>query len=312
MNNKKKTSAVLRELKYFRKNCELTLLALPAIVLIFLFSYIPLYGLVLPFKNYKYNLGFFKSEWVGLENFKFLFSGSGIAVATRNTVLYNLAFIVFGTVAALAVALTLYELSSRCVKVYQTILFLPYFISWVVVGYVFSAFLDMNYGVFNSILKFFGKEPVMWYNDPSKWPVLIVVINIWKGVGYGALIYYASLMGVDNTYYEAATLDGAGKMKQLWYISIPMIKPMIVIQTILAIGKIFNGDFGLFYNVTMDSSLLYPTTDVIDTFVYRALISLGDVGMSSATTFYQSTVGFILVILTNWIVRKVDNDNALF
>ena len=152
----------------------------------------------------------------------------------------------------------------------------------------------------------------MWYNDPSKWPVLIVVINIWKGVGYGALIYYASLMGVDNTYYEAATLDGAGKMKQLWYISIPMIKPMIVIQTILAIGKIFNGDFGLFYNVTMDSSLLYPTTDVIDTFVYRALISLGDVGMSSATTFYQSTVGFILVILTNWIVRKVDNDNALF
>lgn len=312
METKKNRGVLKAELKYFKKNGELTLLALPAVALLFIFHYIPLYGLVLPFKDYKYNLGFFKSEWIGLENFEFLFRGSGIAAATRNTILYNLAFIVMGTIAALAVALTLYELSRKMVKLYQTVLMLPYFVSWVVVGYAFSAFLDMEYGVFNHILNLFGKDSVMWYNDPSKWPVLLVLINIWKGVGYGGLIYYASLMGIDHTYYEAAKLDGAGKLKQLWYISIPMIRQMIIIQLILSIGKIFNGDFGLFYNVTMNSTLLYPTTDVIDTFVYRSLINLGDIGMSAAATFYQSVVGFLLVIATNCIVRKIDSESALF
>ena len=308
----KKKGFIKKELIYFKKNSELTLLALPAVIMLFIFHYIPLFGLVLPFLDYRYDTGFFGSAFAGLKNFEFLFSGSGILAATRNTVLYNIAFIVIGTCCSLAVALVLNELRKNMVKIYQTILFLPYFVSWVVVGFVFSAFLDMEYGVFNKILAFFGKDAVMWYNEPKYWPFLILFINIWKGVGYGALLYYASLMSVDSSYYEAAILDGASKMKQIWYISLPALKPMILLCFIMNIGSLFKGDFGLFYNVPLNSSLLYSTTDVIDTFVYRALINLNDIGMSSAATFYQSFVGLILVNLSNWIIKKVDADSAMF
>ena len=197
-------------------------------------------------------------------------------------------------------------------KVFQTFLLLKYFISWVVVAYAVRAFLDMDYGLFNSVLRAFGKDAVLWYNRAELWPGIIIVANVWKGMGYGALIYYAALMGTNVELYEAARVDGAGKMKQIWHVSIPSIRPMICMMLILNIGKMLSSDFGLFYNLTLDSSLLRRTTDVLSTFTYRSLITLGDVGMSAAAGFYQSVVGFFLVLLSNWITRKISEENALF
>lgn len=299
-------------IKTFRKNFPLTLLTLPAVLFMFVFNYIPLYGLVLPFKKYDYSLGFFKSPWAGLENFKFLLDNEAVALATRNTILYNVAFIILGTAMSVLIALMLYEMRSGYVKTYQTFLFLPHFISWVVAAYAAKVFLDIDFGMINKFLVSIGKEPVAWYNKPGCWPYILIIAEIWKGMGYNAIIYYAALTGTDKSLFEAASIDGAGKLKQIWYISLPSIKPMIIIMTILKIGRIFYGDFGLFYNFTLNSSLLYSTTDIVDTYVYRSLITLGDIGMSSAAGFYQAVLGFILVVTTNWIVNKIDSDNALF
>jgi len=296
----------------FRGNFSLTLLAMPGIILIFVFHYIPYFGLILPFKNYKINLGFWGSEWVGLSNFRFLFAGDVLYRITRNTILYNLVFIFFGTFCSVITALLLFELGRRSVKVFQTILFLPYFISWVVVSYAFQALLNMDYGVFNKLLEAFGMDIILWYNDAKYWPFIIVAAAVWKGLGYGSVIFYAALMGIDSEYFEAATIDGAGKLRQTISISIPLIKNVIIIMIILQIGRIFYSDFGLFYSVPMNSPLLYPTTDVIETFVFRALTSMGDIGMASAAGFYQAMVGFILVIITNAVVRKVSAESALF
>lgn len=299
-------------IKTFRKNFPLTLLALPAVLFMLVFNYIPLYGLILPFKKYDYSLGFFKSPWAGLENFKFLLNNEAVVLATRNTILYNVAFIVLGTAMSVLIALMLYEMRSGYVKTYQTFLFLPHFISWVVAAYAAKVFLDIDFGMINKFLVGIGKEAIAWYNKPGCWPYILIIAEIWKGMGYNAIIYYAALTGTDKSLFEAASIDGAGKLKQIWYISLPSIKPMIIIMTILKIGRIFYGDFGLFYNFTLNSSLLYSTTDIIDTYVYRSLITLGDIGMSSAAGFYQAVLGFILVVTTNWIVGKIDSDNALF
>ena len=299
-------------IRRFRKNLPLLLIALPAIIYLFVFNYIPLYGLVLPFKNYQYSKGFFGSEWVGLENFKILLNNKQVLIATRNTFFYNLTFIIVGTCVAVVLALMLYEMTSRFVKLYQTMLLLPHFISWVIVAYVALVFLDMDAGLFNGVRKLFGAEPILWYNSPKYWPPLIVIFNVWKSMGFSAIMYYASLMGVDQELFEAAKIDGAGKLKQMWHIAIPSIKPLIITLTILNIGKIFYGDFGLFYNLPQNSPLLYSATDVIDTYVYRTLTVLGDMGISSAVGFYQSVLGFILVLLTNWVVNRIDSDNALF
>ncbi|MDR6550099.1 ABC transporter permease subunit [Paenibacillus qinlingensis] len=301
-----------RALKIFRKNSGLTLLALPGLILIIILDYVPLYGLLLPFKQYQFDLGIWNSPWVGFRNFDFLFNGNVLFRVLRNTILYNLIFIVLGTIFAVGFALLLFELNRKFVKVYQTIMFIPYFISWVVAGFAFKALLDMDYGVFNQVLTALGKEPIMWYNEPKYWPVLIVAAAVWKGLGYGSVIYYAALMGIDAEYFEAAKIDGASRLRQVISISIPMLKPMIIMLMILHIGSMFYSDFGLFYNVTLNSTLLYPTTDVIDTFVYRSLIDMGDIGMSSAAGFFQSIVGFVLVLMTNFIVRRVNSENALF
>jgi len=208
--------------------------------------------------------------------------------------------------------LMLFELGKKSVKIYQTIMFIPYFISWVVASFAFLALFNMEYGVLNKILVSLGKDPVLWYNEPKYWPFIIVIVAVWKGLGYGSVVYYAALMGIDSALFDAAKIDGASRLQQIKSVSIPSIKPIIVMMVILQIGKIFYSDFGLFYNVTMNSSLLYPVTDVIDTFVYRSLIDLGDIGMASASGFFQATVGFILVLLTNYIVRIINNENSLF
>jgi putative aldouronate transport system permease protein len=305
LNSKKKW----REFTY---SLPLTMLATPAIVFLFIFNYLPLYGLILPFKNYRSSQGFWGSEWSGLDNFKFLFNNPEITSATINTIGYNVIFIVLGTVVAILLAFMLFELRNSFVKVYQTTLFLPHFISWVVVAYAARVFLDMDYGLLNKLLAAVGKEPIMWYNKPEYWPVILIIAELWKTAGYNAVIYYAALMGTDKSVFEAAKIDGAGKFKQIWHVALPGIKPIIIVMTILKIGKIFYGDFGLFYNLTFNSPLLYSTTDIIDTYVYRSLITLGDVGMSSAAGFYQAVLGFLLVVITNWVVDRIDSENALF
>lgn len=291
---------------------ELLALALPTVIFVIIFNYIPLYGLILPFKDFNVAQGLFGSEWCGLQNFKFLFGGKSIMTALRNTVCYNLAFIVLGKAIPLILALMLFEVSKKYVKVLHTMYLLPYFISMVAVAYIVNAFLNMDAGLVNMALEKLGIEKIMWYNEPKYWPYIITVTSIWKGAGYVTIIYYAALMSVDTELFEAAAIDGAGRFKQILYISIPLIRTMIVLTVIMDIGKIFNSDFGMFYNIPMNSTLLYETTDTIDTFIYRALMTTGDVGMSSAACAFQAVVGFILVVATNLVVNKVDPDSALF
>lgn len=293
-------------------NIPFLVLAVPGIVLLVCFRLLPIFGLILPFKNYTFDKGFLGSDWAGFKNFEYLFKSSDVLVATRNTILYNVIFIITGIVAGVIIALLLYEITSKFVKVYQTVLFLPYFISWVVAAYVVKALLDVDNGLVNHIIERFGGESVNWYGEKSVWPGIIIISNLWKTVGNNVVMYYAALVGINPEYYEAAKIDGAGKLKQMWYVSIPMIKNVIIVLFIINIGKVMFADFGLFYNVPMNSSILYQTTDVLDTYVYRALINLGDIGMSSAAAFYQSVIGFLLVVATNFIVKKVDPDSGIF
>lgn len=285
----------------------------PAVLLVFIFSYLPMFGIILAFKDYKYNLGILGSEWVGLQNFEFFFQSNDAARITWNTLYLNFIFIFLGIFVAVVVALLLYDVKRRWrVKFYQTTMIFPHFLSMVIVAYVVYAFLNPSYGFVNSILEKFGKEGVSWYTKPEPWPWILVLVNVWKHFGMDCVVYYAALMGINSEYYEAAEIDGATRLQQIWYISLPALVPVITILAILAVGKIFRADFGLFYQVTMDSGALYSTTDVVDTYVFRALRQLGDVGMSSAVGLFQSLVGFVLVLVTNAVVKKIEPDNALF
>jgi len=308
--NKRTTKSVQR--LYSSTTLELTFLVLPSAIFIIIFNYIPLYGLLLPFENYSPIKGLFRSEWVGISNFDFLFTSNTLWTITRNTVLMNFLFIIFNTIFSVIFALFLFDLSRRFVKLYQTIMFFPYFMSWVIVSYVFLGFLDPDRGILNKMITLIGGEQVLWYSEPKFWPFILVLASVWKTAGYGAIIYYAGLVGNDPEYYEAAKIDGATKLQQMRHISIPLITPIITIVNILAIGKVFYGDIGIFYNVTMNSPFLYPTTDVIDTYVLRALKTLNDIGMSSAAGLYQAVCGFILVIVTNMTVRRISAQNSLF
>lgn len=304
----KKTSRIQR----FKKWLPLTFLAIPGILYFIIFCYLPLFGLILPFKDYKVSMGMWGSPWTGLKNFEFLFKGDSAMMALKNTIVYNIIFIVLGTVVAILIALALYEMSKKTVKVCQTALLVPYFISWVVIAMAFQAFLDVEYGLFNKIIQFFGGEKIMWYGDKKVWPAILIASNVWKGMGYSAIIYYGSLMGIDSELYEAAKVDGASRIKQLWYITLPLLKTIIITMFILNVGKILYSDFGLFYNLPLNSPLLYESTEVLDTFVYRSMLELGDTGMAAAAGFFQSVVGFFLVITTNKIVNKIDSNQGLF
>ncbi|WP_364153884.1 ABC transporter permease [Paenibacillus sp. LPE1-1-1.1] len=307
-----------RFFKDINKNKAMLIMVLPATLWFIFFSYLPMAGMVIAFKEYRYSRDGFlasiiESKWVGLQNFKFLFSTNDAYIITRNTVLYNIFFIVLGLVIAVAMAIMLAEITNKkLAKVYQTGMFLPYFLSWVIVGYFVFSFLSMDRGVVNQIAGWFGIDPVNWYSDPTYWPIIIVVVFLWKSVGYNSVIYLAAIMGIDKSLYEAAMIDGANKWQQIRNITIPMLTPLITILTLLAIGKIFYADFGLFYQVPRDSGTLYSVTNVIDTYVYRGLKSTGEIGMSTAAGLYQSLIGFVLVITSNGIVRKFNKDNALF
>lgn len=269
--------------------------------------------MVLPFKDFKIKDGFFGSKWYGIENFKFLFSDTQkLFEITRNTIGLNFLFILTGTTATVILALLLHEIGRNAVKVYQTVMFFPYFISWIVVSLVVLTILDMQNGALNSLLGLLGLDPVMWFHDPKYWPMILAAVNFWKGMGYSTVIYYAALMSIDPEYYEAARLDGANRIHQAIHISIPMIMPMILIIFIMQMGRVLYSDFGMFYYVTQNQTLLYPATDVIDTFVYRAMRNLGDFGMASAANFYQSVMGFLFVLFANFIVGRINHENKIF
>lgn len=291
----------------------LTLMALPAVSLLFLFAYVPLVGLVLAFKDYRYNKGFFGSEWVGFDNFKFFFQSNDAWIVLRNTIGLNFLFIISTLVISVGIALVLNEVKSKkMVKATQTIMFFPYFMSWVVVGYLLYAFLHHNYGILNNVLQFFGMEPVAWYAKPEWWPFLLTFMYVWKVAGYNSVIYYAGLMGIDSSYYEAAEIDGATRWQMTWRITLPLLKTIIIVMLILQVGRIMYADFGLFYQLTRDQGALYATTDVLDTYIYRALRVTGDIGVGAAVGFFQAVVGFILIMTSNFFVRKIDKESALF
>ena len=292
----------------------LYLMMAPGLIYIFINNYIPMFGTIIAFKHINYQKGILGSDWEGLKNFKFLFATNDAWVITRNTLLYNLAFIVINTVVGIILAIFICDVvSKKLKKLYQSAVLLPYLMSIVIISYIVFAFLSTENGmVNNSLLIPFGKNPISWYAEPKYWPFILTLVNVWKGVGYGCLIYISAINGIPKDYYEAANLDGAGKWKQIRCITLPSLVPSVITLTLLSIGRIFYSDFGLFYQVPLDSGTLYSATNVIDTYVYRALIKLGNVGMSSAACLYQSVVGFVLVLTANLIVRKVSKENALF
>lgn len=295
-----------------KMNWGLLMLAIPGLIFLLAFNYVPLFGLIIPFKKVDYALGIFKSKWVGFDNFKFFFQSQDAFRVTRNTLLLNFTFIAVTMVLSIILALMLFELSSRQVKIYQTALFVPYFISWIVASYVLYAMLNPQLGMVSNMLRNMGKQVPNFYNAPKYWPFILTLCYLWKNIGYMTILFYTTLMGIDSSYFEAAAIDGAGKLKRAVYISLPCLKPVIIIMSLLQIGKIFYADFGMFYFLTRNSGTLYSVTDVIDTYVFRALRVTGDIGMSSAVGLYQSFVGFVLVLLSNLVVRKIDRDSAIF
>jgi putative aldouronate transport system permease protein len=291
----------------------LTIMALPGILFLLVFAYLPMLGLVIAFKDYRFADGILGSAWVGFDNFRFLFGTDTAWRITRNTLGMNALFIVTGTVTSLAIAVLMNEIyTSRMSKYYQTMLFFPYFISWVIVSYFVFGFLNGNTGIANQVFDALGMPQVAWYRSPEYWPYILVLAHLWNSVGFSSIIYLAGILGIDPAYFEAAKIDGASKWQQIRYITLPLLLPLIIILVLLAIGRIFNADFGLFYFVPRDNPMLYSTTDVIDTFVYRSLTQLGNISMAAAAGFYQSIVGLILVVFANWLVRRINRDYSLY
>ena len=297
-----------------RRWLPLYLMMLPGALYLIVNNYLPMAGLVIAFKQVDFKKGIFASDWAGLKNFEFLFASDDAALITRNTLLYNLVFIVLNTVLGILLAIFICDVASKKLKkIYQSAILFPFLMSMVIVGYIVYAFFSMQSGIVNkTILPALGMDPIFWYNEPKYWPAILIFVNAWKGVGYGCLIYISSINGIDRTYYEAAELDGAGKLKQIWHITLPCILPSVITLTLLNIGRIFYSDFGLFYQVPRNSGMLFSTTNVIDTYVYRGLMQQNNIGMSSAAGFYQSIVGFALVLISNLVVRRVSRENALF
>lgn len=308
--------------KTTRKKKTLLLLTMvaPGAIWLILLRYLPMFGIIMAFKDYKiytkdpslFN-NIMHSEWVGLDKFKFIFATSDSWLMIRNTIGYNALWIVMGLVISVAFAIMLNELTSKFMaKTYQTLMFFPYFLSWVVASYFVLAFLDPTRGLLVNLVKSWGMVPTNWYNDAKPWPIILTIASLWKSIGYSTILYLAAITGIDASQYEAASIDGATKWQQIFYVTIPHLKPMIIILLIMNVGKIFNSDFGLFFQVPMNSGSLFSATQVIDTYVYRALMATNDVGMSAAAGLLQNIVGFICIMIMNSIVRKVDEDSSLF
>ena len=304
----------------YKKTAVLLTMVAPVAIWLLLLRYLPMGGIVIAFKNYKiypkdptFINNLLHSKWVGWNNFKFLFLTNDAWIMFRNTLAYNIVFIITGIIIPVAMAVMLNEITNKFVaKSYQTLMFFPYFLSWVVVSYFLNAFIDAQYGMIPMAQRAQGIDPISWYTTPGPWPYIIVVANLWKNVGYSTVLYLAAITGIDSTQYEAAAIDGADKWHQILYVTLPHLKTMICILFIMNVGKIFNADFGLFYNVPMQNGALYSVTQVIDTYVYRAMMVTGNMGQSSAAGLLQNVLGFICIMTANGIVKKVDPDSSMF
>ncbi len=289
------------------------LMALPGVIYLICNNFMPLYGMLLAFKRLDVRKGIWGSDWAGFDNFKFLFSSNTAFTIIRNTICYNLAFIILGTIIAVALAILLNEIRRKGLgKFYQSMLLIPYLISWVLASYLAYAFLAQDVGLINSVLNFFGKPDIAWYSTKAYWPFILFFVYIWKNVGYMLIIYYSSIVSISSDYYEAATIDGATKWQQIRYITIPLIKSTVVTMTILNLGRIANSDFGLFYQIPRNSGALYDVTQTIDVYVYNALMNNNDFSMSAAASVFQSVVGFVFILVANAVVRRYSKEDALF
>ena len=303
-----------------KKTLMLLTMVAPGAIWLLLLRYLPMGGIILAFKNYKiypkdptFLNNLIHSKWVGLDNFKFLFTTGDSWVMIRNTLAYNIVFIILGVIIPVAFAVMMSELSKKFVaKTYQTLMFFPYFLSWVVVSYFLNAFIDAQYGLIPMAQRAAGETAVSWYTTPGPWPYIIVFANLWKNVGYSTVLYLAAITGIDQTQYEAAAIDGASKWQQILHVTLPNLRTMIAILFILNVGKIFNADFGLFWNVPMQNGALFSVTQVIDTYIYRVLMNTGNIGQSTAAGLLQNIVGFICIIGANAVVKKIDSDSTLF
>lgn len=288
-------------------------MALPGLIYLFINNYMPLPGLVLAFKKFSAKKGIFGSDFVGFKNFKYLFVTKDAFVITRNTILYNVGFIIVNTILAVFVAIMLAEMTSKLKKLYQCLILLPFMISMVIVSYLVFGFLSSDNGFLNNtVLQALGKDPVQWYMEKKYWPFILIFVNAWKVTGYNSIIYISTILGIDRGIYESASIDGASKWMQIRKITLPLLKPTVIMMTLLAVGRIFYSDFGLFYQVPQNQGALFAVTNTIDTYVYRGLLELGDMSMSAAAGLYQSAVGFLLILGANLLVRKIEPESALF
>ena len=300
--------------KLKKSEIGLLVMLLPGSIYLLVNNYAPMAGLFIAFKKINYQKGIFGSDWVGLSNFEFLFRTKDAWIMTRNTLLYNLVFIALNIVLGVTFAILLNEVRYKILKKgFQTVLLMPQIVSMVIVSYMAFAFLSSDNGFINhSILQPLGADRVSWYTKASFWPFIIVFVQAWKNLGYNTILFLASVVGIDTSLYEAAEVDGASRWKQIFYITLPLLRPAMITLGLLMVGRIFYSDFGLFYQLPMDSGPLFPVTQTIDTYVYRGLSNISNIGMSSAASFYQSFVGFAVVLVCNLIVRRVDSDSALF
>lgn len=296
-----------------KRAIPLYIMVAPGFIYLLINNYIPMLGIVIAFKNLNFSKGILKSDWAGLSNFEYLFKAPDAFLITRNTILYNVAFIVVNTVVAIVIAIILSEIRSKMkVKIFQSCVLIPSLISIIIVSYLAYAFLSGRTGFINGSLAAAGKDTISFYTEPKYWPVILIFINCWKGAGYSSIIYLAAILGIDQEMYEAAEIDGATRWNKIRFITLPMLKSTVITLTLMNVGRIFYSDFGLFYQVPMNSGALINATNTIDTYVYRGLIELGDISMSSAACVYQSLVGFVLVLTANWVTKKLSSENALF
>jgi len=305
----------LRVIRNLIKNRALVVMVLPGVILMIMFSYFPMIGLSTAFRRFNYTDGIFRSAWTGFENFRFLFENASIARRIfRNTIGYYLLFTSVGTVLNVALAIALYECTAKCAaRAMQTVMIMPTFISYVAVTYIVYAFLDTSSGLVNRFLQFFGGETRQWYLDAGAWPWILLIVNVWKNTGYNSILYLSALSGMDQEVFESAELDGATKMQKIRYITLPMLSSMISIMLLLGLGNIMTSNTGLFYQVTKNVGMLYETTQTIDAYVLNSLMDgHSNFGMTTAVAVFQSTIGCIMVVGTNLIVRRIEPENALF
>ena len=294
-----------------KRNLPLYLMMLPGLIYLIANNYLPMFGILIAFKKVNFTVGLFKSPWCGFDNFEYLFKTKDAFIMIRNTVCYNLVWIILGLFISVFIAICMAEISSRKIaKVIQPVICFPSMVSAVILSFIVYAFLSVSYGYLNATV--FKNNPVNWYATAKYWPVILTIVHFWQNAGQSSIIYMASIGGIDKSLYESARLDGATKLQQIAHITLPMLKPMIILMLLLSIGRIFNSDFGLFYQVPLGNGLLASTTQTIDTYVYRALLELNNVSMSSAASVFQAIIGFVLVLVSNLLVRAVEPDNALF